>query len=494
MDVLNNDQQAILLLTANLGSSKSAAKPLTPTEWGRFYFWLNEQELRPGELLTGSLAEKLEGWDDKNIFAERIEVLLDQGLALALAVERWERAGIWMVDRMDVDYPQRLKEKLGKNAPAVLYGCGNKSLINHSGIAVVGSRNANDEDLKFASDLGSQTAFAGYSLVSGGARGIDESAMFGALDSEGTVVGVLACELIRNVASKKFREGIRDNNLVLITLVAPEVRFSIGNAMGRNKYIYCLSDVAVAVHSGKSGGTWSGAIENLKNAWVPLWVKQTFDAEAGNFELINRGGKAITTETPSDFIETLVLPAEREIGTANKELRQSELSGSEFDAIDEVGEKDVSAELYENFCQALFRSLGDRNGSSKEIAAMLDLTTSQLHRRWLSKAVKEYRVRKRMNPVRYEVVSSQEQPLEGENLYDCFLDRLLDVLEETPLTKAQLEEMFGLTTPQASIWLARAIEAKQITKLGRPVRYQKSLDCDSEHDTKSAIGSQRELF
>ncbi len=44
--------------------------------------------------------------------------------------------------------------------------------------------------------------------------------------------------------------------------------------MQRNKYIYSLADAAMVVHSGDSGGTWTGAKENLKKQWVPLWVKQ----------------------------------------------------------------------------------------------------------------------------------------------------------------------------------------------------------------------------
>ena len=72
MNILNIDQQATLLLTAQLGNSKSTVKPLTPTEWGRFGSWLNEQELQPGELLTGRLADKLEGWYDKKISRERL--------------------------------------------------------------------------------------------------------------------------------------------------------------------------------------------------------------------------------------------------------------------------------------------------------------------------------------------------------------------------------------------------------------------------------------
>jgi hypothetical protein len=62
-------------------------------------------------------------------------------------------------------------------------------------------------------------------------------------------------------------------NLVLVSPFNPEAGFDVGNAMARNKYIYCLSDAAIVVATSKgSGGTWSGATENLKRNWAPLWV------------------------------------------------------------------------------------------------------------------------------------------------------------------------------------------------------------------------------
>jgi predicted Rossmann fold nucleotide-binding protein DprA/Smf involved in DNA uptake len=69
----------------------------------------------------------------------------------------------------------------------------------------------------------------------------------------------------------------------------PEAGFSAGSAMARNKYIYCLADAAVVVHSGTSGGTWNGALENLEKQWVPTWVKRTGDQAAGNAAIQKRG-------------------------------------------------------------------------------------------------------------------------------------------------------------------------------------------------------------
>ncbi|WP_419638186.1 DNA-processing protein DprA, partial [Thiolapillus sp.] len=132
-------------------------------------------------------------------------------------------------------------------------------------------------DLAYSRDLGALAAGNGYSIVSGGARGVDEAAMLGALEAEGTVIGVLANNLLRACSSARYRKYLMANNLVLISTFYPEAGFNAGNAMQRNKYIYCLSDAAMVVHSGEKGGTWNGAFENIRKQWTPLWVKRSSD-------------------------------------------------------------------------------------------------------------------------------------------------------------------------------------------------------------------------
>ncbi|MYD75200.1 MAG: DNA-processing protein DprA [Gammaproteobacteria bacterium] len=275
---ISPNTQAVLLLTAHFSKTrKETVKPLTPKEWGRFALWLKDKSLAPEQLMMGQPGELLNGWLDKTITLDRIEFLLDRGPALALATEKWLRAGLWMMTRSDQDYPLRLKKRMKTDSPALLFGCGNRALLNTGGLAVVGSRNAAEKDLEYSWDLGMLAAGDGYSIVSGGARGVDEAAMLGALEAEGTVIGVLADNLLRICSTAKYRKHLMANNLALISTFYPEAGFSAGNAMQRNKYIYVLSDAAMVVHSGEKGGTWNGALENVKKTWVPLWVKRTSD-------------------------------------------------------------------------------------------------------------------------------------------------------------------------------------------------------------------------
>ncbi len=308
MDISTNTQ-AVLLLTSHFSKGKtSTAKPLTPTEWGRFALWLKENELRPSVLIDGSEKDPLANWSDVKVSRERLEALVARGSALALAVEKWLRIGLWVMTRSDSDYPKRLKSRLGTLSPAVLFGCGNRALLQNGGLAVVGSRKADSSDLQYARDLGGLAANHGYSVISGGARGVDEASMLGALDAEGTVIGVLADSLLKSVGSAKYRAHLRSGNLVLVSATHPEAGFNAGNAMQRNKYIYCLSDSAVVVHSGPKGGTWSGALENLKKGWVPLWVKDTDDTTAGNAAIVDSGGLRLEADVLKIDIARLFSP------------------------------------------------------------------------------------------------------------------------------------------------------------------------------------------
>lgn len=50
--------------------------------------------------------------------------------------------GLWVVVRGDEDYPARLKQRPRGDAPPVLFGCGDRRLLDRGGIAVVGARDA----------------------------------------------------------------------------------------------------------------------------------------------------------------------------------------------------------------------------------------------------------------------------------------------------------------------------------------------------------------
>ncbi len=175
-----------MLLTVSLaGSSAAADTPLSLGEWARFSCWLEGKGRRPSDLLRGDARGLLSGWADKTVFQSRLESLLDRTTSLDLALDRWCRAGIWAITRFDPEYQERLTGQLHSKSPPVLFGVGNRKILHDRGLAVVGSRDAVEADMQFARGLGGIAARQGFSVISGGARGIDESAMMGALRHEG---------------------------------------------------------------------------------------------------------------------------------------------------------------------------------------------------------------------------------------------------------------------------------------------------------------------
>jgi predicted Rossmann fold nucleotide-binding protein DprA/Smf involved in DNA uptake len=92
-----------------------------------------------------------------------------------------------------------------------------------------------------------------------------------------------------------LRGHIAEGRLLLISAVSPAVRFTVWNAMARNRLIYTLCDYVLAVStSDGKGGTWSGAVEDLNKRWVPLFVRSGRGAPPGNEALLQVGAMKLT--------------------------------------------------------------------------------------------------------------------------------------------------------------------------------------------------------
>jgi predicted Rossmann fold nucleotide-binding protein DprA/Smf involved in DNA uptake len=401
--------QAVLLLTAHFSKPRpDEAKPLTPTEWGKFALWLRDARLGPEALLAGNLREKLANWTDPHVTQDRVDRLLGRGSALALATEKWLRSGLWIVTRSDPQYPARLKQRLKLTAPAVLFGCGNVGLLDGSSVAVVGSRNASEADLSYAKRIGALTAQAGAAVVSGAARGVDEAAMLGALEAEGTAVGVLADSLLRASSSLKYRKHLLADNLALVSPFYPEAGFSAGNAMARNKYIYCLADAAIVVHSGTSGGTWTGALENLDKQWVPTWVKRTNDEAAGNAAIQKRGASWLSEDAGEvDVGSLMTVAAGTPVAVASDRIQDSSNNVVRLHNAGAKLERGESS-FYELFLLLTERACQNEPRTAADIAKELDITKAQTAA-WLKRAVTEKKLKKITRPVRYEWVGEDRQ-------------------------------------------------------------------------------------
>ena len=240
---LTNDAKTILLLCGRFGKNETA-KSLSLGEYNHLADWLQDRKLRPENLLTDTIGEVLKAMPP-GLDPERLKALLSRGATMALAVEKWTNSGIWVICRGDASYPERLKQHLKKQAPPILYGVGDTVLLNRGGLAVVGSRNLDRSSEMFTRKVATESARAGMQIVSGGARGVDQTAMLAALDAGGIALGVLADSLLKAAVSGKYRPGIRERQLALVSPFSPEASFNVGNAMSRNKTIYALADFAL---------------------------------------------------------------------------------------------------------------------------------------------------------------------------------------------------------------------------------------------------------
>ncbi|MFZ6848089.1 DNA-processing protein DprA [Undibacterium sp. RuRC25W] len=298
---LSPNTQAILLLTAPLiaGRGTSSSELLSPGEYKRLARHLREIQRQPADLVSPDAVDLLRACQPV-IDEARLQRLLGRGFLLSQVIERWQARAIWVVSRADAEYPRRLKARLREDAPAVIYGCGDMGLLESGGLAVVGSRHVDDSLIDYTMAVGRLAARAGRTLVSGGAKGIDQAAMRGALEAGGKVSGVLADSLEKTTMNREHRNLLLDGQLVLISPYDPSAGFNVGNAMQRNKLIYALADASLVVSSDlNKGGTWAGAIEQLdKLKFVPVYVRSTGESSSGIDALQGKG--AIPWPNPQD--------------------------------------------------------------------------------------------------------------------------------------------------------------------------------------------------
>jgi predicted Rossmann fold nucleotide-binding protein DprA/Smf involved in DNA uptake len=241
-------------------------------------------------LLSGAQALILEASAVLN--TEKIGTLISRGFQLSQAIELWSRQGLWVMTTDQQMYPEKLRLKLDTKCPPFLIGIGKKESLSELALGVVGSRNVSEEKLELAQQIGRLASQSNVPIVSGGARGVDQAAMFGSLENGGRAMGILADGLSQFALNSNSREWISNDQLTLLSSFDPFAGFNVGNAMQRNKYIYAQSEAVVVVESDfEKGGTWSGAAEQLSRFnFSGVFIPQDGDSK-GLVGLRSRGAK-----------------------------------------------------------------------------------------------------------------------------------------------------------------------------------------------------------
>jgi len=443
---LSPNTQAILLLTAPLiaGRASSSSELLSPGEYKRLARHLREIQRQPADLVSPDAAELLRACQPV-IDEARLQRLLGRGFLLSQVIERWQTRAIWVVSRADAEYPRRLKARLREDAPAVIYGCGDMGLLDSGGLAVVGSRHVDDSLIDYTMAVGRLVARAGRTLVSGGAKGIDQAAMRGALEAGGKVSGVLADSLEKTTMNREHRNLLLEGQLVLISPYDPSAGFNVGNAMQRNKLIYALADASLVVSSDMNkGGTWAGATEQLdKLKFVPVYVRSTGETSVGLNALRSKG--ALPWPNPQD-VEALQVVFD----VASPTPAQAPQSGLAL------------------FSEADAKDIAPLVPSVAEPAPAIEAPSSEV----VVPAPEPASLVSRPSEVLPETastpVSASTTPADA--VFSVVRQEITSLLK-APMKDAEVATALEVSTAQAKAWLQRLVEEGVIEKQKKPAGY-----------------------
>lgn len=421
----SNDSLAIILLCSNLATNFKidSIKPFTTVEWGKFAkILLNSPIKRPANLfnLSKEQIEKELLISPKD--SERITKLLSKAGQLSFELNQLKNMGIKIVTRADKSYPIILKERLKEKCPPVIYYCGDINILNNQLIGVVGSRNIDSEGLNFTKRIGEKIVSENYSLVSGGAKGVDSVAQNEVLKNNGKVVEFIADSMISKIKKKEIREAITRGNLLLMSAINPKSGFTVYSAMDRNKYIYGLSKLTIVVSSDyNKGGTWAGATENLKNSWVPLLVRSEDKVPKGNLELIKLGANIFN----NDSFKVLFKDCVKEVSNVSDQYYEEDLF-SLMNNIDNKKENTV--------------------GNDNNLFNNIDID-------------KVCETKENINDIK------------NHDVYSLILTHIREVLTNE-LSLDEFSNKLNVNKKQATDWLNRAIKDGVVKKLNKPVRYK----------------------
>lgn len=222
-------------------------------------------------------------------------------------LEQLDRHGATVLLPGDQAFPPLLAEI--PDPPALLYVCGNTTLLARPAVGIVGSRDHSPYGAEAARLLAAGVARAGVVVVSGMARGIDAVAHAAALDAGGTSVGVLGNGF--GVIYPAANRALYDRMVTAGCLVSeqpPGERPHAGAFPRRNRLISGLAGATVVVEAAPGSGALITADCALDQGRSVLAVPGpiTSSTSLGCNKLIQQGAKPALAA--GDILEELGLP------------------------------------------------------------------------------------------------------------------------------------------------------------------------------------------
>ncbi|MCA1829090.1 MAG: DNA-processing protein DprA [Myxococcales bacterium] len=257
----------------------------------------------PGAILRAN--ERLKLKQEARDYLARDPDLAELG---AWAVSAAKAVGARVILLGDEWYPPRLREIA--NPPALLYVRGHLQPEARR-VAVVGSRNADEQGMEIARGFGDAFARGGVTVVSGGARGIDTAAHEGALWGSGATVAVLGSgiDVVYPPENGELFDRIARGAGAVVSEFPPGTPPAPNNFPRRNRTIAGLSDAVVVVRAALQSGALITANHAAQAGREILAVPgdPTNPTAAGPNELLRaRAAKAVTSAV--DVMERMGWP------------------------------------------------------------------------------------------------------------------------------------------------------------------------------------------
>jgi len=218
----------------------------------------------------------------------------------------------------DPEWPPEL-EVLGDDQPYALWLRGTASdlaELSRRSVAIVGARAASAYGSYVAADFAASMAARGWTVISGGAYGVDGSAHRGAIGASGVTLAVMACGVDRPYPAghKDLLDAVATRGAV-ISEWPPGCPVARTRFLVRNRVIAAMSAGTVIVEAGRRSGALNTArhARDLGRKLMAVPGPVTSDLSAGCHLIIRDWGATLVT-CADDVLELLTPAAGQDAG------------------------------------------------------------------------------------------------------------------------------------------------------------------------------------
>ena len=169
-------------------------------------------------------------------------------------LQKISAAGAQLLTPEDPDWPSGANDL--QAPPIALYVKGRREALAQPSIAIVGTRNPTPYGVRIAGDFAAGFVDRDYSIISGGAYGIDSAAHRGALVAEGCTIAVIASGIDTPYPSGNLRlfEEISESGAIIseVAIGTPALPHRF---LTRNRIIAALSQSTLVVEAAFRSGS-----------------------------------------------------------------------------------------------------------------------------------------------------------------------------------------------------------------------------------------------